>query len=98
MINNIDYYIGNAKVKVKNKLINSIFPEKVMFDVNSYRTNSHNSVLDLIYQPTNELRGVNIKSEESFSTFFALVPRAEVKIVKSDTSAQASLESTSMLI
>ena len=34
-----------------------------------------NKVLDLIYQQTNELRGVEKKSGESFSTFSASVPR-----------------------
>ena len=35
-----------------------MFPEKIEFDGKTYRTNSYNKVLDLIYQQTNELRGV----------------------------------------
>ena len=35
--------------------------------------------LDLIYQQTNELRGVEKKSGESFSTFSASVPRPGVE-------------------
>ena len=34
-----------------------MFPEKIEFDGEKYRTNSYNKVLDLIYQQTNELRG-----------------------------------------
>ena len=34
-----------------------MFPEKIEFDGFSYRTNYYNSVLNLIYQETNELRG-----------------------------------------
>ena len=45
----------------------------------NFRTDNLNSVLDLIYQQTNELRGKNKKSEESFSTFPASVPRAGVE-------------------
>ena len=51
-----------------------MFPEKIEFDGKTYRTNSYNKVLDLIYQQTNELRGVK-ESGESFSTFSASVPR-----------------------
>ena len=46
-----------------------MFPEKIEFDGKTYRTNSYNKVLDLIYQQTNELRGVVKKSGESFSNF-----------------------------
>lgn len=75
LINNIDSYIRNASVGVKIKLISSMFPEKIEFDGKTYRTNSYNKVFDLIYQQTNELRGVEKKSGESFSTFSASVPR-----------------------
>src|SRR5699024_12634095 len=74
LINNIDSYIRNASVGVKIKLISSMFPEKIEFDGKTYRTNSYNKVLDLIYQQTNELRGVEKKRGESFSTFSASVP------------------------
>ena len=48
---------------------------------------TYNSVLDLIYQETNKLRGNKNKSGESFSTFSASVPGAVFKIcdfIKSD--------------
>ena len=79
LINNIDSYIRNASVGVKIKLISSMFPEKIEFDGKTYRTNSYNKVLDLIYQQTNELRGVEKKNGESFSTFSASVPRPGVE-------------------
>ena len=79
LINNIDSYIRNASVGMKIKLISSMFPEKIEFDGKTYRTNSYNKVLDLIYQQTNELRGVEKKSGESFSTFSASVPRPGVE-------------------
>lgn len=62
-----------------------MFPEKIEFDGKTYRTNSYNKVLDLIYQQTNELRGVEKKSGESFSTFSASVPRPAFEITKSGT-------------
>ena len=79
LINNIDSYMRDAKVEVKCKLIGSMFPEKITFDGNSYRTNSYNSVLDLIYQETNKLQGDKNKNGDSFSTFSASVPRAGVE-------------------
>ena len=69
LINNIDSYMRDAKVEVKCKLLGSMFPEKITFDGNSYRTNSYNSVLDLIYKQTNELRGEKKEIGESFNTF-----------------------------
>ena len=62
-----------------------MFPEKIEFDGKTYRTNSYNKVLDLIYQQTNELRGVEKKSGESFSTFSASVPRPAFEIYKLGT-------------
>ena len=59
-----------------------MFPEKIEFDGKTYRTNSYNKVLDLIYQQTNELRGVEKKSGESFSTFSASVPRPAFENIK----------------
>ena len=69
----------NPNRRIKIKLISSMFPEKIEFDGKTYRTNSYNKVLDLIYQQTNELRGVEKKSGESFSTFSASVPRPGVE-------------------
>ena len=62
--------------------VDPMFPEKIEFDGKTYRTNSYNKVLDLIYQQTNELRGVEKKSGESFSTFSASVPRPAFEIIK----------------
>ncbi len=72
----------NPNRRIKIKLISSMFPEKIEFDGKTYRTNSYNKVLDLIYQQTNKLRGgEEKKSGESFSTFSASVPRPETEIL-----------------
>ena len=65
LINNLDKYIRDAPVEVKLKLIGSIFDGKIEFDGKSYRTDSYNKVLDLIYQQTNELRGVEKENREA---------------------------------
>ena len=46
-----------------------MFPEKIEFDGKTYRTNSYNKVLDLIYQQTNELRGVEKEKRREFFNF-----------------------------
>ena len=63
LINNMDKYIRDAPIEVKLKLIGSIFDGKIEFDGKSYRTNSYNKVLDLIYEQTNELRGVKTQEK-----------------------------------
>ncbi len=63
----------------RRELLETSNREKIEFDRNNFRTVSMNSVLSLIYQQTNELRGLNKKSEESFSTFPASVPRAGIE-------------------
>ena len=61
----MDKYIRDAPIEVKLKLIGSIFDGKIEFDGKTYRTNSYNKVLDLIYEQTNELRGAGKRKEDS---------------------------------
>ena len=73
-INNIERCLNSVEISVKMDVLGSIFSGKMEFDGKNFRTDNLNSVLALIYQQTNELRGLNKKSEESFSTFPASVP------------------------
>ena len=77
LLDNMEGFFRDAPVKVKIKLLGSIFPEKIEFDGKNYRTNGYNKVLDLIYKQTKKLRGLEKENEESFSTFPASVPRAD---------------------
>ena len=79
LIDNIDKFFQYAPADAKIRVLSSIFSEKLEFDGKIFRTDGLNKVFDLIYQQTNELRGLNKKSEESFSTFPASVPRAGVE-------------------
>ena len=69
-------FFRDAPVKVKIKLLGSMFPEKIEFDGKNYRTNAYNKVLDLIFRETNKLRGNINKIEESLDTFPDSVPPA----------------------
>ena len=81
LIDNIDKLFKYAPAEAKIRALSSIFTEKLEFDGKNFRTDSMNSVLDLIYQQTNELRGKKNKKGESFSTFPASVPGAAVEII-----------------
>ena len=71
-------FFRDAPVKVKIKLLGSMFPEKIEFDGKNYRTNAYNKVLDLIFRETNKLRGNKNKIEKSLDTFPDSVPRADI--------------------
>ena len=79
LINNMNIYMRDGKVEVKCKLLSSMFPEKITYDGKSYRTNSYNSLLDLIYKQTNELRGIKNKNGGNFNNSSASVPGAGVE-------------------
>ena len=79
LINNMERYIIDAPVETKIKLISSMFPEKIKFDGEKYRTNSYNQVLDLIYQETKQLRECNVKKKERSVLLSNSVPRPGVE-------------------
>ena len=80
LINNLEHYVDDAPVEAKCKLIGSMFPEKIEFDGKSYRTAAYNAVLDLIYQQTNELRGLKKEDFSENSEKSPLVPSAMIEL------------------
>lgn len=77
LLDNMEGFFRDAPVKVKIKLLGSIFPEKIEFDGKNYRTNGYNKLLDLICQQAKELREPKKVDGERFSSFPVSVPRAE---------------------
>lgn len=75
----------NGSVEMKIKVLSSMFPEKIEFDGEKYRTNSYNKVLDLIYQHTNELLGRENEKGEAVANFSNSVPRPAFEIYKLGT-------------
>ena len=65
LITNIDKFFMYDPAEAKIRALSSIFPEKKGFDGNNFRTENFNSVFALMYQQTNELRGLKNKNEES---------------------------------
>ena len=62
----MDSHIRDGTLDIKRELIGVMFPEKFEFDGETYRTNSYNKVLDLIYLQTNELRGQKKRDSSDF--------------------------------
>ena len=63
LISKLEGFLRDAPTEVKIQRLGSMFPEKIEFDGEKYRTNSYNKVLDLIYQQTNELCGRHQKEQ-----------------------------------
>ena len=57
LIGNIGSFFQTATTEVKIKLLGSIFPGKIEFDGESYRTTEVNQTLDLIFRETKQLQG-----------------------------------------
>ncbi len=74
LINNLSHVIKEGRLDTKRELIGVMFPEKFDFDGKSYRTNTYNKVLDLIYLQTNELRGQKKRDSSDFSEKSLQVP------------------------
>ncbi len=79
IIANLGFFMRNAPVKVKCKLLSSMFPQKIQFDGEKYRTQSYNQVLDLIFQETKKLRGYGEKESEKTEAVSHLVPRPGIE-------------------
>ena len=76
LIGNLGTFFQSAPCEVKIKLLGSIFPEKIEFDGNKYRTNTYNKMLDIIYQETKQLQGRKKKKSPQNEGDFGRVPRA----------------------
>lgn len=57
LFQNIDIYYDTASTEVKQKIISSIFPEKLIFNKNAYRTNSLNDAIALLCAKDKQSKG-----------------------------------------
>ena len=80
IIANLGLFMKNAPVKVKCKLLSSMFPQKIQFDGEKYRTQSYNQVLDLIFQETKKLRGCEEEGIEKSEAVSHSVPRPRIEL------------------
>ena len=80
IIANLRIFMLDAPVKVKCKILSSMFPQKIEFDGEKYRTHSYNQVLDLIFQETNKLRGYGEKESAKSEEVSHSVPRPRIEL------------------
>ena len=80
IIANLRNFMMDAPVKVKCKILSSMFPQKIEFDGEKYRTHDYNKVLDLIFQETNKLRGYGEKESEKSEAVSHSVPRPRIEL------------------
>ncbi len=80
IIANLRNFMLDAPVKTKCKILSSMFPGKIEFDGEKYRTQSYNQVLDLIFQETNKLRGCGEKESEKSEEVSHSVPRPRIEL------------------
>ena len=80
IIANLGLFMKDAPVKVKCKLLSSMFPKKIQFDGEKYRTTDYNQVLDLIFKETNKLRGYGEKECEKPVEVSHSVPRPRIEL------------------
>ena len=71
----------DGDVNIKRKIIGSIFPEKLEFFKNHYRTTRANVLLFYIYQINNELGAKKNRKESELSPLSGLVPRTGIEPV-----------------
>ena len=80
IIANLRNFMLEAPVKTKCKILSSMFPQKIEFDGEKYRTQSYNHVLDLIFQETNKLRGYGEKESAKSEEVSHSVPRPRIEL------------------
>ena len=74
LIQNLETFFENSDVLIKNKLMSSIFEDKIEFDGVKYRTPKFKDGFEFIYQRINELEGLKKETGNSFSDVSRLVP------------------------
>jgi hypothetical protein len=74
---NLTVFSTDGDIEVKRKIIGSIFPEKLQFSKNHYRTTRPNVLLSYIYQINNELGTKKNRKESELSPLSGLVPTTE---------------------
>ena len=61
MMTHLNHYYDIAPIEMKHKIIDSIFPEKLVFDGEKYRTDKMNTFVSLIASGSKALEGINKK-------------------------------------
>lgn len=74
MMTHLNHYYDIAPIEIKHKIIDSIFPEKLVFDGEKYRTNNLNTFVSLIASGSMALAGSNKKQVANNNDLSTLAP------------------------
>ena len=75
---NLETFFEQSDVHIKNKLLSSIFDEKIELDGEKYRTPKFKDGFGLIYQKINELEGLKKDKGDKLSNVSHLVHPIEL--------------------
>ena len=79
LMQNLETFFEQSDVHIKNKLLSSIFDEKIEFDGEKYRTPKFKEGFGFIYQKINELQGLKKEKGDNFSDISHLVLKAGIE-------------------
>ena len=79
LIQNLETFFENSDVLIKNKLMSSIFKDKIEFDGVKYRTPKFKDGFEFIFQKINELEGLKEEKGNSFSDVSRLVLKVGIE-------------------
>ena len=79
LIQNLETFFKNSDVHIKNKLMSSIFEDKIEFDGEKYRTPKFKEGFGFIYQKINDLQGLKKEKGDNFSDISHLVLKVGIE-------------------
>ena len=79
LMQNLETFFEQSDVHIKNKLMSSIFDEKIEFDGQKYRTPKFKEGFGFIYQKVNELQVLRKEKGDKLSNVSHLVPRVGIE-------------------
>jgi hypothetical protein len=91
LLSNLPQYYSNATLEGKQKMLGLIFPEKLVFDKGSYRTNEPNEIIELLCSKDKVFKGIKKGQEVKNNNLSYMVAppliqplkRANIKLSKS---------------
>ena len=81
LLSNLQHYYQTSDLERKQKLIGVVFPEKLIFHDNSYRTKEYNEILDLLCILSKGSGEGKKKQIANFNDLFCEVARTRIELV-----------------
>lgn len=82
LLSNLKYYYSTSTLEGKQKMLGLIFPEKLVFSNNTYRTNEPNEVLEFLCNNNNGFEGSKKEKAAENSDLSCMVARTRLRTNK----------------